>query len=76
MNATQSRMARAALDWSLSQAAEASRLGRATLARFELDQQVSDESIAKLRAAYEREGVEFIRGGVYRGGVVPPVEGR
>ena len=76
MKAIQSRMARAALDWSLSDAASASGLGRATLARFELDQQVSEDTLQKLRSAYEREGVEFIKGGVYRGGVVPPVAER
>lgn len=76
MNPIQSRMARAALGWSLTDAARACGLGRATLARFELEQQVNEESVQRLRSAYEGVGVEFIKGGVYRGGVVPPLDGR
>jgi transcriptional regulator with XRE-family HTH domain len=69
-------MARAALRWNLDDLARASGLGRATLARFELEQPVAAETVAKARAAFEREGVVFIERGVYIGGVVPPVGGQ
>jgi transcriptional regulator with XRE-family HTH domain len=69
-------MARAALGWSLNDLRDASGLGRATLARFELDSPVADATLATICATYEREGVEFIERGTHRGGVVPPLEGR
>lgn len=76
MTPIQSRMARAALGWSLSDLAGKAKLGRATLARFELGQAVNAESVAKARAALEAEGVLFVDRGQYRGGVVAPGDGR
>ena len=76
MNVTQCRMARAGLGWSLDDLAHASGVGRRTIVKFESDETVSDETVAKLRATFEREGVVFVPHGLYVGGVVPPMEGR
>ena len=51
MTPTQSRMARAALKWSLSDLADAAGVGRATAARFELGEAVAPASIAAMRSA-------------------------
>jgi transcriptional regulator with XRE-family HTH domain len=61
-------MARAALAWSLDDAAAASRLSRRTILRLEQAKPVLIESMATRRRAYEAAGVRF--GG--DGGVVPP----
>ncbi len=71
MNPTQSRMARAALKWSLSDLADAAGVGRATAARFELGEAVAPASIAAMRSAYEAEGVVFVDAGKYAGAVKP-----
>lgn len=69
-------MARAALNWSLSELAGASGLGRATLARFELGQPVAPETIAKAKSAFEREHVKFVESGPHKGAVrrAAPIE--
>jgi len=54
-------MARAALKWSLTDLAEASGVGRATAARFELGQAVEPEKVAAMREALEGAGAQFIR---------------
>jgi transcriptional regulator with XRE-family HTH domain len=69
-------MARTALRWSAADLAKAAGAGYATVARFETGERVNDASVAKLREAFEREGVVFIQRGVYVGGVVPPMEER
>lgn len=69
MDAEQCRMARASLKWTLSDLAKAAGLGRATLARFELDQPVSDESIEKAQAALEAQRIRFIDKGTHKGGI-------
>jgi transcriptional regulator with XRE-family HTH domain len=61
MTPEQSRMARAALKWSLTDLAEASGVGRATAARFELGQSVEPEKIAAMRKALIASGAEFTR---------------
>lgn len=71
MNPTQSRMARAALKWSLSDLADAAGVGRATAARFELGEAVAPASIAAMRSAYEASGVSFVEAGKYAGAVHP-----
>lgn len=76
MNATQCRMARAGLGWTLDDLAKASGVNRRTILNFENDGPALAISLAKLRAALEAEGVVFIERGVYVGGVVPPVDGR
>jgi DNA-binding XRE family transcriptional regulator len=76
MNATQCRMARAALTWTLDDLARRSGVNRRTILNFENDGPAADASVAKMRSALEREGIVFIERGVYVGGVVPPMEGR
>jgi DNA-binding XRE family transcriptional regulator len=69
----QSRMARAALSWSLHEAASAASLSYRTILRFEKEQRdVQPELIADLRRAFETAGVRFIEVGSDAGGIVPP----
>lgn len=69
----QSRMARAALIWSLEQAGAAAGLSRRTVLRFERDHRdIKPELIAGLRRAYEAAGARFIEAGADAGAVVPP----
>lgn len=65
MTPTQSRMARAALGWSLDQAASAAGIQRITAARFETGKSGpgAAASIAALRAAYEAAGIILIEAG-------------
>jgi transcriptional regulator with XRE-family HTH domain len=66
-------MARAALEWSLEDAAAAARVSRRTVLRFErYHRDVKPELIEVLRRAYEAVGVRFLDGGADAGGVVPP----
>ena len=69
MTPTQSRMARAALKWSLTDLAEAAGVGRATVARFELGEPVTAANIAAMRAAFESKRVRFIDTGKLAGAV-------
>lgn len=62
-------MARAALKWSAADLAREAGMGYATVARFEAGSPVQPESIATMRSALERGGVEFIApGSVIRAG--------
>jgi transcriptional regulator with XRE-family HTH domain len=62
MTPTQSRMARAALKWSLSDLAEQAGVGRATVARFELGEgETGPETLDKLRKALADAGADFTR---------------
>jgi transcriptional regulator with XRE-family HTH domain len=66
-------MARAALQWSLEQAAAAAGVSRRTVLRFENEHRdIHAELIADLRQAYEEAGVRLIDEGADVGGVVPP----
>jgi transcriptional regulator with XRE-family HTH domain len=57
----QSRMARAALQWSLEDAAEAAGVSRRTVLRFERDHRhIKPELIAALRRACEAADMRFI----------------
>lgn len=56
-------MARVALDWTVSDLAEASGVGRATVARFELGQNVQPDRVEAMRAALVAAGVAFTNGG-------------
>jgi transcriptional regulator with XRE-family HTH domain len=65
-------MARAALQWSLEDAAAAAGVSRRTVLRFERDHRdVKAELIEALRRAYETAGVRFLDVGPDAGGVVP-----
>ncbi len=56
-------MARAALGISRDELATRASLGGSTVVRFEAGKAVVDESIAAMRTALERDGVEFIPAG-------------
>jgi transcriptional regulator with XRE-family HTH domain len=61
ISAIQSKMARAALGWSIREAAAKAGLGVATVARFEAAiAQPTKANLATLRQAFEREGVVFL----------------
>jgi len=61
MTPTQSRMARAALQWSLTDLAKAAGVGRATVARFELGESAVPETVEKMRKALADAGADFTR---------------
>jgi transcriptional regulator with XRE-family HTH domain len=62
MTPTQSRMARAALKWSLSDLAEKAGVGRATVARFELGEgETGADTLDKLQKALTDAGADFTR---------------
>ena len=62
MTPAQSRMARAALKWSLSDLAANAGIGRATAARFELGEgETSAETIGKLQKALADAGADFTK---------------
>ena len=66
-------MARAALEWSLEDAAKAAGVSRRTVLRFERNHRdVKMELIGALRRSYETADVRFIDAGADEGGVVPP----
>jgi DNA-binding XRE family transcriptional regulator len=67
-------MARAALRWARADLAEEAGVAERTVQRFEDDATVAPETSSALAFALEREGVIFIPGGAYKGGVVPPIE--
>jgi len=57
----QVRMARAALNWSLTDLAQASGLHRNTVSNFETGRYAgSAEAVAAIRAALEAAGIEFL----------------
>jgi transcriptional regulator with XRE-family HTH domain len=54
-------MARAALNWSLEEAAEAAGVSRRTVLRFERDlRDIKPELIQAIRSAFEEAGIRFI----------------
>jgi transcriptional regulator with XRE-family HTH domain len=67
-------MARAALRWSLDEAAAAAGVSRRTILRLENDQRdVQAGKVAAIRCAFEAAGVRFMDGGPDVGGVIPPL---
>ena len=63
MKPAQVRMARAALNWSLQQLAEAARVHRNTISNFETGKYAGDpQTVDAIRAALEAAGVEFTNG--------------
>lgn len=63
MRIEQCRSARALLNWSAADLAQAAKLGSATVRRFESGQTVQPESIDTMRRALEAAGVLFIDSG-------------
>jgi transcriptional regulator with XRE-family HTH domain len=70
---TQCRMARAALQWSLEEAAAAAGVSRRTILRLENDQRdILPDKIGAIRRAYEAAGIRFLDDGPDTGAVAPP----
>ena len=63
ITAHQSRMARAALGWSIRETAAKAQLGTNTLARFEGGGEAYMSTADALRTAYEAAGITFISPG-------------
>ena len=63
MLARQCRMARAALEWTVRDLAEKAGVSHDTIVRIEGGQTPKDSTVAKVRAAFEAEGIEFTNGG-------------
>jgi transcriptional regulator with XRE-family HTH domain len=69
----QARMARAALHWSLDEAAAAVGVSRRTILRLENDQRdILPAKVAAIRRGYEALGLRFLDEGSHAGAVVPP----
>lgn len=65
-------MARAALQWSLEEAAEAAGVSRRTILRFENDQRdIWTDKVEAIRRAFEAAGIRFIDDGGFAGVLVP-----
>ena len=63
MKPAQVRMARAALNWSLQQLADASGVHRNTISNYELGKYAGEPAtLIAIRRALERAGVEFTTG--------------
>lgn len=61
ITSAQCRAARALIAWSQDQLAVSSRVAKATIANFEAGKRTPyDRTLADIRAALERAGVEFI----------------
>ncbi len=66
-------MARAALQWSLDDAAKAAGVSYRTIFRLENEQRdIQPDKVAAIRRAFEAAGVRFLEGGPDARGVVPP----
>lgn len=72
MNPLQSKMARTALGWSVTDLSTFSGVGRSTVARFELGQNVQPDRVQAMRRAFEGKGVQFVDSGKLAGAVIPP----
>lgn len=72
MTPRQCRMARAAINWSRDDLAEASGVSWRTITRFEAGESVLPPRVQKLRHALEAEGVLFVDSGPMAEGVIPP----
>ena len=65
-------MARAALQWSLDEAAKAAGVSYRTIFRLENEQRdVQADKLAAIRRSFEAAGVRFLDDGGDAGGVVP-----
>jgi len=66
-------MARAALQWSLDEAAKAAGVSYRTIFRLENEQRdIQETKVAAIRLAFQAAGVRFLDEGADTGGVVPP----
>ena len=63
MTPSQCRAARALLDWTQPDLAQASSLGLSTVVDYERERrQVSDDAVAAIQRSLEKAGVEFTNG--------------
>ena len=62
-------MARAALNWTITGLSQASGVGRASVARFEIGEPVGLKLISAIRQAFESQGIRFFDTGQFAGGV-------
>lgn len=69
MTPTQSRMARAALKWSINQLGDAAGVARMTVIRFERGDSVVQENVAAMRQALEAQRIKFVDNGTLAGAV-------
>lgn len=69
MTPKQSAMARALLEWSRADLAAEAGLSAPTVVRFETGQQVAADSVAAMRAAFEKRRVKFVDDGPMAGAV-------
>lgn len=67
-------MSRAALEWSLDRAAEASGVSRRTILRLEQGEMLQRRNALAIRRAYEGAGLRFLDNGPDAGAVVPPYD--
>lgn len=65
-------MARAALNWSIADLADAASLDRLCVKRFEAGDPLIPLKVMALRTAFEAQGVRFPTSGQFEGAVVPP----
>ena len=66
-------MARAALQWSLDEAAKATGVSYRTIFRLENEQRdIQAQKVAAIRRGFEAAGVRFLDEGSDAGAVVPP----
>jgi hypothetical protein len=63
-------MARAMLKWSLTQLADAAKIGLGTATLFEAGESVGEENVAAMRNAFESEHIRFMTEGALAGGIV------
>jgi transcriptional regulator with XRE-family HTH domain len=62
MNAMQCRMARAALQMSVRDLAEAAKVATGTVVRMEAGEELKERTVEAMQRAFEERGVEFING--------------
>jgi len=62
MRPVQRRMARAALNWSVRDLEQRSRVGRNTISRYEAGDDILASSLAKLEEVLTDEGIVFFEG--------------
>jgi hypothetical protein len=66
-------MARAALQWSVNEAAEAAGVSYRTIVRLENEQRdIKADRVAVIRRSFEAAGIRFLDVGADAGAVVPP----
>jgi DNA-binding XRE family transcriptional regulator len=73
LSPAQCRMARAALQWGVNEAAAAAGVSYRTIVRLENEQRdIQPDKVATIRCAFEAAGVRFLDTGSEAGAVVPP----